>query len=300
MMRWTRARRLGESCYRPWVSAPAATPISRAIAAGRGFSIHEYLCRAGPADRPFEEQHSRFTIAAVVSGSFVYKSERGKGLLYPGSLLLGNGGACYECGHDHSTGDRCIAFQYEPELFVEVAATAAGRSGFRFPASMMPAGDALLPLVTAAEAAAAGEASLALEELALEVAERVVAVMSGEAPSAARVVGRDEQRISAVLRAIEERSEEALDLDELAAVAELSKYHFLRTFRGVVGRSPYQYLLSVRLRRAALELVRSGDSISTIAFDQGFGDLSTFNHRFREVYGQSPGAYRRRYSGRPS
>jgi AraC family transcriptional regulator len=306
-MRRRGVRRLGENCYRARVPAAALTspavPTARSIASGRGFSIDEYVCHAGPEDRPFEEQHSRFTIAAVVGGSFVYQSERGKGLLYPGSLLLGNFGACFQCGHDHSTGDRCISFQYDQELFAELAATAAGTSRFRFPASMVPAGDELLPLVTAAEVAVAGESTLALEELALRVAEQVLGMTSGEAPRPARVVARDEQRISEVLHVIEERSEEALDLDELAAIASLSKYHFLRTFRNAVGRSPYQYLLSIRLRRVALELARSEASVSSIALDAGFGDLSTFNRRFREVFGQSPLAYRRRYgaySGRPS
>ena len=78
----------------------------------------------------------------------------------------------------------------------------------------------------------------------------------------------------------------------------MSPYHFLRTFREVVGVTPYQYVLRTRLHRAAVRLRRSSAPISTIAFDAGFNDLSTFNRRFRRLMGSSPRAYRAR-GGRP-
>ena len=74
----------------------------------------------------------------------------------------------------------------------------------------------------------------------------------------------------------------------------MSKYHFLRIFRRIVGITPYQYLLSVRLRQAAMRLATSSAPVSTIAFETGFGDLSTFNGRFRNVFGTSPTIYRER------
>ena len=72
----------------------------------------------------------------------------------------------------------------------------------------------------------------------------------------------------------------------------MSPYHFLRTFRRVVGMTPHQYVLHTRLHRAAVRLRRSDDAISTIAFDAGFDDLSSFNRRFRRVTGENPSAYR--------
>jgi AraC family transcriptional regulator len=290
---------LGKCCYRARVTA---SPSLRAIASGRGYSINEYVCHAGPSDRAFEEQHLAFTIAAVVGGSFVYKTDGGEGLLHPGSLLLGNVGACYECGHEHSTGDRCVSFQFAPAYFEELAATAAGRSGYRFPVGVLPANDALLPMLTAVEAiAAVGDAgpgsamqAMQLDELAAAVAEAVLGVMAGVGRSLPpSVAARDAQRISEVLRYLELHADEPLVLDELAEVAGLSKYHFLRTFRGVVGRSPYQYVLMTRMRRAALALVRTAGPVSAIALEAGFGDLSTFNRRFRDVFGVSPQGYRR-------
>ena len=68
----------------------------------------------------------------------------------------------------------------------------------------------------------------------------------------------------------------------------MSPYHFLRTFRAVVGMTPHQYILHTRLHRAAVRLRRTADSISAIAFAAGFNDLSTFNRRFARIMGLSP------------
>ena len=77
----------------------------------------------------------------------------------------------------------------------------------------------------------------------------------------------------------------------------MSKYHFLRTFRRIAGVTPYEFLLGVRMRRAALALATSPAPVTTIALDAGFGDLSTFHGRFREVFGTTPAAYRARVQG---
>lgn len=78
----------------------------------------------------------------------------------------------------------------------------------------------------------------------------------------------------------------------------MSKYHFLRTFRRVVGMTPYRFVLGVRMRRAAVMLATSAAPVSAIAFETGFGDLSTCNNRFRETFGTSPTAFRRRERNR--
>ena len=104
----------------------------RTLAAGDGWSMREVVCRAGPSDRPFEERHDGFSVSAVIEGSFTYRSDAGHGLLYPGALLLGNNGWCFECGHAHGIGDRCISLNIHEEQFGEIAAAAASTSRFRF------------------------------------------------------------------------------------------------------------------------------------------------------------------------
>lgn len=279
-------------------SSATAIPVSRVIARDADWCLSEFTCRAGPQDRSFEEQHAFATIAAVVEGSFQYRCDSGQALLYPGALMLGNPGGCFECGHEHSRGDRCVSLQFNPSLFEEIAASAAGTARFRFTAAMLPALKPLSRPLAELEALAANAPGrnldrMAVEELALQMAETAVdAVAGGNARSNAPSPS-DGRRVSRVLGHIEDHAAEPLDLAALAAIACMSKYHFLRSFRRIVGLTPHQYLLGLRLRQAARRLCSSTEPISSIAFDTGFGDLSTFNAGFRARFGTSPGNFRR-------
>jgi AraC family transcriptional regulator len=274
--------------------ASRAGPVERVIVGGKDWRMSEFTCHAGPHVRPFEERHEDVAIAAVVAGSFTYSTDSGRALLNPGAILLGNSGACFECRHDHSTGDRCVSIQFSPEYFAEISATAAGSSRYRFPAAMLPVAKHVTPAIVRLETMADGELPLRIEEAVASLVATVLATVSGHVASRGRTSARDERRVAEVVRYLEEHATEPLDLDRLAKVAYLSKYHFLRTFRRTVGVSPYQFLLGVRMRRAALRLLRSSDSIASISFESGFGDLSTFNGHFRDLFGTSPRDYRGR------
>jgi AraC-like DNA-binding protein len=271
-----------------------AAPAVRALYRGWEWSVSEYLCTAGPHDRPFEERHHGVSIAAVIEGTFTYRTDSGTAMLHPGAFLFGNAAACYECGHEHSTGDRCISFHVAPDYFAEIAASMAGSGRFRFATPMLPATPKLLPWLARIEARTVFAEPLAVDETAARLVEAVIGAASGMAPLPVRVSPRDARRIGDALRHIEVNAADALDLDTLASVAVMSKYHFLRTFRHTVGMTPYQFLLGVRMRRAAVRLATSSAAVSAIAFEAGFGDLSTFNGRFRDVFGMSPTAWRSR------
>lgn len=276
-------------------AAPSETaaPASRRLAGGPGWSFHELVCDAGPEDRPFEERHGAVSMAAVVSGTFTYASGAGRALLHPGALLLGNHDACYECGHEHGVGDRCISVQLSPHYFGEIAASAAGSSRFRFPAAMLPAARNTLPHTVMLEARDGLGDPLETEERLVGFVAAVVRAVSGAVPSPQSVSAQDARRVSRAIRHIEAHSAEPLDLDRLAAVAAASKFHFLRVFRRAIGLTPYQFVLNMRLRQAALTLLSSRDPISAIALEAGFGDLSTFNAAFRGRFGSSPRLFRR-------
>ena len=264
----------------------------RTLATGDGWSVHEVLCNAGPSDRPFEERHEGFSVSAVIEGSFTYRSDAGRGLLYPGALLLGNSGSCFECGHAHGVGDRCISLNVRDDLFGEIAAAAASTSRFRFSAPSLPPSPKALPVVALMEALSLRAPALRREELVLGLIERVVAATADQKRIAAAPAAREARRVVEAVRLVESDAARPVRLQDLAASAGMSKYHFLRVFRRLTGMTPYQYLLSARMRRAALELASSRRPVLAIALDSGFGDLSTFNHRFRAAFGATPTQYR--------
>ncbi|CAN7527992.1 helix-turn-helix domain-containing protein [Bosea sp. LjRoot237] len=267
------------------------TATAHLLASGPGWRVSDIVCTAGPNDRAFEEEHPHHCIAIVRSGSFRYRSTQGSAVLAPGSLLLGNRGACFECGHEHAAGDRCLAFQFEPAYLEGIVAAVPGARRSDFGQAHLPPLPALASLLAEAEAVANDPERL--EEIAMRLAGTVASVLSGTEPGADTPNTRDQRRITRALRHIEAHCEEALSLDALARQAAMSPYHFLRTFRLMIGMTPHQYVLRTRLHRAALLLRRTDLPVAGIAFDCGFGDLSTFNRRFKRVMGANPSDYRR-------
>ena len=263
------------------------------LASGTGWNVRDVVCDAGPDDPIFEERHADISIAVVTAGSFQYRTRQGRATLAPGSLLLGNAGACFECGHTHARGDRCLAFHYEPGFFEAAVAEVAGSRDARFSHASLPALPALAPLVAEAEAAREERDAGALEELALRFIGAVATMQRGRRGHRRAPSARDEQRVTAALRRIEASPQASHSVAALAREAGLSPFHFLRTFRHVTGLTPHQFVLRMRLNRAALRLRRGAEPVTNIAFDCGFNDLSTFNRRFRRLIGIPPGAWRK-------
>jgi len=267
--------------------------VSNVLASGSGWRISDVVCRAGPHDRPFEECHDAICIAAVMSGTFQYRSALGSTVLAPGTVLLGNAGACFECGHEHSIGDRCLALHAMPD-YVEAIAAAVPGARVEFTVPRLPPLPQLIPVIAAAEAARDERDGAELEELAMRLTGAALSALAAGKRAPRSPSARDERRVSRALRRIEAEPHERLTLGELARESAMSPYHFLRVFRQVVGMTPHQFVLRTRLHRAAVRLRLSDQAISAIAFEAGFNDLSTFNRRFRRLTGASPAAYRAR------
>jgi AraC-like DNA-binding protein len=280
---------LGKNCY-----SAAMAITAHVVAAGPGWRVSDVVCTAGPGDRPFEERHEAVCLAAVMRGTFQYRSAQGAAVLAPGALLLGNDGDGFECGHEHGTGDRCLAFHFARDHWEAIVAAVPGarRAGFAVP--RLPPLPALEPLLAMTEAARGDSDGAALDELALRLAGAVAAMLAEDGCAVRHPSPHDEQRVTRALRRIESEADERLTLADLAREAAMSPYHFLRVFRQVAGVTPHQFLLRTRLHRAAVRLRRSDEPISAIAFGEGFDDLSTFNRRFRRVMGVSPSAFRAR------
>lgn len=98
---------------------------------------------------------------------------------------------------------------------------------------------------------------------------------------------RDE-KIDAVLSYINENLASPLDVDSLAALVHISRYHFMRLFKAQTGTSVHAYVRQRRLMRAA-RLIREGSSAARAAEECGFADYSAFHRAFTAAFGISPG-----------
>jgi AraC-like DNA-binding protein len=88
------------------------------------------------------------------------------------------------------------------------------------------------------------------------------------------------------------RYTDALDVDDMAAAAGLSRAHFSREFRRAFGETPHVYLLTRRLERAAALLRTTDRSIADVCFSVGLSSVGSFTTSFTRMFGKSPAAYR--------
>jgi len=102
----------------------------------------------------------------------------------------------------------------------------------------------------------------------------------------------DQKRLKRVLEYIETSLGDEIRLDDLAAQACLSPYHFCRLFREATGLSPHRYVTDRRIQAARQELARNRMSLVEIAMEFGFGSQANFTRVFRKAASLTPGQYR--------
>lgn len=115
-----------------------------------------------------------------------------------------------------------------------------------------------------------------------------------EALPAAKAATRQElgRRVGLAIDYLHAHFEADIDLDTLARVACLSKFHFLRAFRVVTGEPPFAYARRLRLRQARRLLGQTSLPVGAVALHVGFESDSAFHRAFREETGMGPLAWR--------
>jgi AraC-like DNA-binding protein len=267
--------------------------LNRTALRDGAISIVDYSCTAGPAERPFVEVHSSFSVSYVRKGSFGYRTRGQFHELVAGSVLVGHVGDEFMCTHDHHVcGDECLAFHLQPETVEAVGLDPANWSS-----TGLPPLPELMVMGELAQAAADGKSDVGLDELGWLFPARFAQFVSGRKSLRSPAVARDRRRAVEAALWLDEHSHEAVDLEGAAAQTGLSPFHFLRMFAKVIGVTPHQYLVRLRLRHAARLLADDSRSITDIALDVGFADLSNFVRTFHRAAGVSPGSFRRAAKG---
>ncbi|AKU95505.1 L-rhamnose operon transcriptional activator RhaR [Labilithrix luteola] len=251
-------------------------------------SVFDYRCTAGPSAAPFVEGHQTYSISYVRTGSFGYRTKEGSFELVAGSVLVGQPGDEYTCTHDHVTGDECLCFRLSTDLVESMDDRAkAWRSG------ALPPLSELVVFGELAQSAVEGRSDIALDEVGMLFAGSFVDVSSGRKPETSNVRTPDRRRAVDAALWMSDHSHEPIHLEHVAREAGLSAFHFLRLFARVLGVTPHQFLVRSRLRNAARLLTDRSRSITDIAYEVGFGDLSNFIRLFQRASGMSPSSFRK-------
>ena len=95
---------------------------------------------------------------------------------------------------------------------------------------------------------------------------------------------------------IDRRYADALDLEALATVAGMSKFHFLRCFADTYGLTPGLYLTHRRVERAQDLLRATNLTVTEICGLVGYQSLGSFSSRFKDLVGTTPSAYQARFA----
>lgn len=101
------------------------------------------------------------------------------------------------------------------------------------------------------------------------------------------------ERLDAILQFLESNYTNRITLNQIAASINVSPFRFCHIFRELTGHSFSRYLLQYRIAKAQEMLTKERTSITEIAMNCGFNNISYFNHIFKRTTGCTPGQFRR-------
>jgi len=101
-----------------------------------------------------------------------------------------------------------------------------------------------------------------------------------------------QKAVERAIRHMKQRLAEPLDLDGIAEVAAVSKFHFVRVFDELTGTTPHHFLACLRMQRAKELLLHSGLTITEVCMEVGYASLGSFSKTFSFLVGMSPQEFR--------
>lgn len=113
-------------------------------------------------------------------------------------------------------------------------------------------------------------------------------------------ITREHPKITLARRIIAEKSTEPLHLADVSRALHVNRYYFCKLFKKSTGMTFTTYLSRVRTEQAKLLLLNPHRTISEVAFEVGFGSISTFARIFRRIVGMAPSDYRQHVAHRTS
>ncbi len=237
--------------------------------------------------------HETFAIGVIEAGAQRVRHRGSHEVMPPQTVCVINPGELHTGQAATDAGWTYSMIYPQPSLLADVAAQLRDASGgMPFCRDLVNRDDRLVDAFLHFHAALrSGEASrLAKQTLLSDVLAALVARHAQVRPRP-EPDGASRPEILRARDYLREHYAQAVSLDQLAALAGMSPFHFARSFRKVVGLAPHAYLLQRRIAEAKRLLV-GGASIAQTAFACGFTDQSHLTNRFRAVLGVTPGQYR--------
>ncbi|MBE6380471.1 MAG: helix-turn-helix domain-containing protein [Lentisphaerae bacterium] len=107
------------------------------------------------------------------------------------------------------------------------------------------------------------------------------------------------EQISCLLSELQKNYHADWNLEKMARFCSMSVSSFRQKFTRLIGTSPVDYLLKLRLEQACAKLEHSQDTLDVIAFGCGFNDVNYFSRQFKKFYQILPSHYRKTFRSKP-
>jgi AraC-like DNA-binding protein len=247
------------------------------IRSSRFAAMLDYTHDCGSAPASVAAKQFEFNVIALTThGRWQFHGCAGRADVDASSLMVGVAADGYGCRHDRRVADRNLVVALRPGAIDPDLQPLFSRQ-------IIPANGVL---------ALAKRATRTDDE---DLFESLVFALFDEASSVSWRIDRKpapDLRMQRAKRFIELHAFERLRLSDIASELGLSPFSTVRQFRAACGKTPYAYLLELRLERAKVLLAGSRTPIADVGSMVGFPELSHFSRFFKAATGYSPSAYR--------
>lgn len=243
----------------------------------------------GGADYMVERrQHKSHLLLYTVRGSGRFVTEGADLMLMPGTC------AVIDCRSYHKYAAQSVPWDFYWVHFKGVAASAMLSVLYPGSTAAIPVQDAQAFTALLERVLTQGRDGTVADSM--ELSGTMHGLFNLLAASAAYVGANDGAHNATVAAAVEyirNHYAEPITVDDMLRELPMSKYYFIRTFRRIMGTTPYSYLTAYRINCAKGLLCSTGQSVAEIAEHCGFQDASNFITQFKKYIGQTPAGYRR-------
>jgi AraC family transcriptional regulator len=283
--------------YRQEKASDAFVP-NPAILASSGWDGIYLELHQQPKFETIEHQHTMHVIAAGLSSSSEDSSgerwldgKRTRETRHLGEIAMIPAGISHRCNWNTSV--QFMVLAVEPAILIQVADDLVDRDRIELISHFMTEQDLLLQGIFLAlkEEIEFGKIGghLLVDSLKTTLAIHLLRKYCTTQPKLSSYAnGLSKSKLRQVTEYINEHLHQDLKLIEIAAIAQMSPYHFLRLFKQSLGITPHQYILQRRIEKAKYLLQHSQLSIAAIAFKVGFCDQSHLTRYFKRIVGLTP------------
>lgn len=270
------------------------------------YQATRYKCHCNICSLSQPEYSDSFCIDFIQTGFFEYRSFRRQEEVHTGRILISKPNFPYTIRHVDDQPDTTTTFRFSPAFFQQITVNYSREAGWFLQNhdvhSIVINSDAALDhlhhifLQQVSPIDHTAPDKLYMDELVLHLLDTIMGKL-GNIPAAAPLAGPLKlYHLPTIEQAQEyllQHFREDISLQQVAQHCHTSPFHFSRLFKAILGVSPHQYLLGVRLHQAKHLLAATRQPVSEIAFECGFNNLEHFATAYRKHYQVSPSAYRK-------